>query len=79
MKNPCDTKSRLSTVFSAAQRVELSLNMLDRVVTASKSSIANNTVIVGSDSLKFWSNEHDVDWIGASNNDLKHWRKEGVI
>ena len=70
MKNPCETKSRLSTVFSVAQRVELSLNMLDRVVTASKSSIANDTVIVGSDSLKFWSNEHDVDWIGASNNDL---------
>ena len=70
MKNPCDTKSRLSTVFSVAQRVELSLNMLDRVVTASKSSIANDTVIVGSDSVKFWSNEHDVDWTGASNNDL---------
>ena len=70
MKNPYDSKSRLSAVFSKDQRAELSFNMLARVIAASKLSIAHETIIVGGKSIQPWASKHNVDWINASTNDL---------
>lgn len=70
MKNPYDSKSRLAKVFSRNQRAELSLNMLARVVTASKLSLADNIAVVGGEFIASCANEHEVDWIHVSSNDL---------